>query len=51
MGVEVAVAMHSFGRVLDDILKQLHGAHDVLILRGERKGGLQVLGGLQIRPP
>lgn len=38
------MAMHSSGRVLDDILKQLHGAHDVLVLRGERKGGRSGVG-------
>lgn len=56
LGEEVAIATQGFphlphAQVLDDVLEQLHGAHDVLILRGERgREAWSALGGAHLQP-
>lgn len=56
LGAEVATATQGsphlpHAQVLDDVLEQLHGAHDVLILRGERgPEAWSALGGAHLQP-
>ena len=56
LGAEVATATQGsphlpHAQVLDDVLKQLHGAHDVLVLRGERgPEAWSALGGAHLQP-
>lgn len=40
LGAAVARPMQDPSWVLDDILEQLHGAHDILVLHGEWMSGL-----------
>lgn len=56
LGAEVATATQGsphlpHAQVLDDVLEQLHGAHDVLVLRGERgPEAWSALGGAHLQP-